>query len=191
MMVIALPVIISVLGAGAALRVVRQKKGVMTPERRRIYSAALAGSLKDPEKLRDLARAFRKEGLAPQARLLEQRAALKEASPELKKSRRDAFKRALKSQNKGAILDLAQAFQGIGATGCAAKLRAYASGLPDKVSASTNSPAPPAEPEPETEKIEESETVEESEEPEAEETEGSDDESSTSDDAEENHESGP
>ncbi len=123
------PIIIVLLGTGAAIKVIKRKKGVMTPERKRIYAAALSGSLKSPEKLRTLAAVFRSEGLDEQAALLEKRAALKEAPADKKALRKGVFRKALSSQNKKAILNVAKEFHKIGATGAATRLEAYAAGL--------------------------------------------------------------
>ncbi len=126
---IIIPIVITGLGAGAFWRA-GKKRGVMTPERQKIYQAALGGSLKDPKKLRQLASAFSQVGLTPQADLLNKRAALKEAPKTLKAERREAFRKGMSSKDRQAVMKLATEFQNIGATGAAAKLAAYASGLP-------------------------------------------------------------
>ncbi len=129
------PVGIGLLTATAVAVSARRKNkknfGVMTAERERIYKAALSGSLKDPQALHTLSEAFRKEGLNAQADLLSQRAALKERPPELKAKHDDAFRKALKSTNKVAVLQTAKAFASIGATGAAMRLAQYANGLGD------------------------------------------------------------
>jgi len=105
----------------------RAKKG-MTPERQKVYEAALA-SLKDPDALRKLADAFQKEGLAPQAELLRKRAALRELPAEVKTQRRDALRKGLQSKNVEGVEKLAAAFAKEGASGAAASLKQYAAGL--------------------------------------------------------------
>lgn len=108
----------------------RQKRQALTPERKRIYEAALQ-TLKDPEKLRRLADEFETQGLKAQAELLRKRASIRELPEDLKKARRDAFKAAMRSKNQPAVLKLAEAYDAEGATGAAAALRTYAAGLSD------------------------------------------------------------
>lgn len=108
----------------------RQKRSAMTPERKRIYEAALQ-TLKDPEKLRKLADEFETQGLKKEASLLRKRAEIRELPEDLKKARRQAFKAAMASKNQPAVLKLAEAYDAEGATGAAAALRAYAAGLSD------------------------------------------------------------
>ncbi len=124
---VAIPVIVIILGAGAYFR--RRKPVEMTPERAKVYKAALSGSLKDPAKLRALSDAFAGEGLVTQAKLLRQRAALRELPETVKRARRQAFRNATKSKNKTAVLELAEAYEKEGCTAAASRLREYASGL--------------------------------------------------------------
>ncbi len=98
--------------------------------REAIYDTAI-NSLKDASKLRELATAFRIQGMAVQADMLEKRAALAEASPEVKEQRRIIFRKAMESRDKAAVLEVARAFDNMGATGAAANLRLYAAGLSD------------------------------------------------------------
>ncbi len=108
-----------------------KRPGVMTTERDRIYRAAIGGSLKDPHALRKLADAFEKEKLYPQALLLRQRAALRELPDDVKAKRRLVWRQAMRSKNKLAVLRLADAYEKEGCTTACARLRAYASGLPE------------------------------------------------------------
>jgi|SRR5262245_2959780 len=108
----------------------RNRKVDMTPEHTKIYNAAINGALKDPNKLRQLSDVFAGEGYIPQARLLRQRAQLRELSPAIKAARQSVFRRAMNSRNKTAVLHVAEAFERQGATGAAKKLREYGSGLP-------------------------------------------------------------
>jgi len=121
-----LPAAVAVL-AGAAF-FLKKKGGGMTPARLTIYYTAL-NSERDPVKLRALAKTFKAEGLDAEAAMLEKRAKLRELPPEIKAARRQAFKDAMNSQNKDAILGMAQAYENEGATGAAEKLREYARGL--------------------------------------------------------------
>ncbi len=99
-------------------------------QREVIFDTAI-NSLKDPAKLRELASAFRSQNMLIQADLLEKRAALSEASPEVKAQRRAVLTKALESKDKAAVLNAADAFDSMGATGAADTLRAYANGLAD------------------------------------------------------------
>ncbi len=99
-------------------------------ERAVIFDTAI-NQVKDPEKLRALAKSFREEGLTAEATLLDQRAALATASPEEKAARTEIYKKALASKNPAAIREVAAAFDDIGATGCAVSLRVVAKGLED------------------------------------------------------------
>lgn len=127
---IAIPALVLGLGSLAAYKVWK-KKHRMTPERKKVYEAALK-SLKDPAKLRELATAFRKEGLKEEADLLDKRAALRELPSDVKEGRREAFKKGMTSKDAAGIEKLAKEFEKEGATGAAAALREYAAGLPKK-----------------------------------------------------------
>lgn len=125
---LALPLAVILLG-GAAFYAAKKRGGTsMTSERKIVYQTALRKE-KDPSKLRALAESFRAEGLTAQADLLEKRAALRELPAEVKAARRAAFKSALASTNKAAVLAMANALDNEGATGAADKLREYAGGL--------------------------------------------------------------
>lgn len=122
--------IVGTLAVGAWFR--SRRPGVMTAERDRIYRAAISGALKDPVKLRNLANAFERVNLLPQAQLLRQRAALRELPPEVKKARSRVFRQAMyQSTNKQGIYHLADVMDAQGCTNAAARLRAKADGLPE------------------------------------------------------------
>lgn len=105
-------------------------KGVLTPQRQSIYELAIK-EVKDPVKLRELAKYYRDQELPAQADMLEKRASLRELPESVKAARKDAYRRAMKSQNKNEILKLAIAYERQGATGAAQSLREHASTLPD------------------------------------------------------------
>ena len=96
--------------------------------REAIFDTAI-NSVKDPSKLRELATAFRVQGMTVQADMLEKRAALAAAPAEVKEARRAVFRKAMASRDKAAVIQAANAFDEMGATGAAANLRLYASGL--------------------------------------------------------------
>lgn len=126
-----LPLAIATLAAGAFAANSKKEspsKGVVTPERALIFEAAL-NELKEPEKLRKLAKVFRDEGLPAQADLLEKRAKLRELPEETKKMRKEVFRKGMSSQDPVAVKKLADVFESEGATGAAFALREYASSL--------------------------------------------------------------
>ena len=126
-----LPLAIATLAAGAFYADRRREapaKGVVTPERAIILETAL-NELKEPEKLRKLAKTFRDQDLPAQADLLEKRAKLRELPEETKKARREAFRKGMSSQDPDAVRKLANVFEQQGATGAAAALRKYADSL--------------------------------------------------------------
>jgi hypothetical protein len=93
--------------------------------RQAIFGQALNSKL-PPDKLRAMAKAYRDSGMMAEAHMLDLRVALAEAPPEVKEARRQALKAGLASDNVPAIRDLARAFESLGATGAADKLREYA-----------------------------------------------------------------
>lgn len=126
-----LPILVplGILGlAGLAYWKSTEKKRGMTPERELVLNTALSVPV-DSTKLRELAAAFKQEGLAPQGELLEKRAALRELPPETKEARKEVFQTAMGSKNPDAIKEVAKAFEREGATGAAATLNQYAAGL--------------------------------------------------------------
>jgi len=127
-----IPVAIVVIGVGAYVKSGKDR-GVMTPERLKVFSAALNGALKDPESLDKLATAFSGEGLHEQAKLLRQRAMLKRLPLEVKRARADVWRRAVASKNKAGVLQVAAAYEREGCTSAAMRLREIASGLPETI----------------------------------------------------------
>lgn len=129
----------------------RRKRSELTPEKKRIFEAAM-NSEATPEQFETLAKAFDADGLTYEAGMLRKRAALSSAPPEVKKARREAYRKALESTNKAGVLNLADAFAQQGAVGAAKSLRSYAAGLipnmqgyvkPEDVDPSTGSKAAP------------------------------------------------
>jgi len=115
-----IPVIAVSLASYFGLKAYKKKKA-FTPERRSIYETAMNSPM-DPQKLRDLAAAFEKEGLSAQALMLQKRAALREAPESVKAQRRTVFKQAMSSTNPVGIQAVAKAHEELGATGAAQAL---------------------------------------------------------------------
>ena len=120
--------IVSAIGLAVVKSVRKPTPKGMTAERRKVYEAALC-TLKEPAKLRQLADAFEAEDCLAEARLLRQRASLRELPLEIKAQRRAVFSRAINSSNVEGILKVASAFAGEGATGAATHLRRHAASL--------------------------------------------------------------
>jgi hypothetical protein len=114
--------------AGTAFFLTRKKAGALTPEREMLFNKAV-NTEKDPQRLRALAAQFRSDGLNVQAEFLEKRAKLRELPDSVKAARKAAFKQAMGSTNKEAILKLADAYEREAATGAAEALRKYVKGL--------------------------------------------------------------
>lgn len=145
-----LPIVVVCLGAAAYHKTTSKKgpgKGVLTPERQHYFETAIK-DLKDPEKLRNLAKTFREQGLPMHADMLEKRANLRAIPEAKKKERRAIFKRAMKSTDINAIRNLANAYEREGCTGAAKELRDYAASLPVVAPAEVIpvEPAPPPAP---------------------------------------------
>lgn len=152
MIVPVVPAAIAILGLAAYWRRSSQKHGVMTPERTKIFNAAIAGGMQDPDNLDKLADTFSSEGLNEQAQLLRQRAALKRLPNEVKLARRQVWRAAIKSKNKQGVLKVAEAYDMQGCTSAAMRLREIASGLPDALpepEATISGEETPAEQQPE------------------------------------------
>ena len=141
-----IPVAIVVLGVGGYVKT-KKDRGVMTPERLKIFTAALNGALRDPTSLDKLASAFSGEGLHEQAKILRQRAALKRLPPEVKEARAVVWRRAIVSKNKAGVLKVAAAYDAEGCTQAAMRLREIASGLPDTIPATEEPNLPQQAPE--------------------------------------------
>jgi len=124
-----IPILIMMLGGGA---VVGAKKHIdkkkLTPQRKMIYETAMK-SVKEPEKLRELASAFREVGLNNHASMLEKRAKLRALPPDVKAARKAAFQTAMTSTDPKKVIELANAFEKEGATGASEALREYAKTL--------------------------------------------------------------
>jgi hypothetical protein len=141
------PVIVVCLAIVAALR--SGKKGI-TPERQVAFETAMH-KCKDPDKLRKLAETFDKEGLKdPYGDMLRKRATLRALPEDVKKARRDAFHKAMKTTDASKIPVLnrmADAYEEEGCTGVAYQLREYAKGLKGQPSVpNTPEPEPVAAP---------------------------------------------
>ncbi len=127
-----IPVAIVLLGVGGYAKM-KKNRGEMTPERLKIFNAAISGALKDPASLDKLASAFSGEGLHEQAKILRQRASLKRLPQHIKEARADVWRRAIKSTNKKAVLQVAAAYDREGCTSAAMRLREIASGILDVI----------------------------------------------------------
>lgn len=127
-----IPVAIVILGIGGYAKM-RKNRGEMTPERLKIFNAAISGALKNPASLDKLASAFSGEGLHEQAKILRQRATLKRLPAAVKQARSDVWRKAVASKNKAGILKVAAAYDREGCTSAAMRLREIASGLPDVI----------------------------------------------------------
>lgn len=121
-------IIVGLVGLGTYRALRRPQIVGMTAQRVQIYQAALS-TLKDPAKLRVLAQAFEDAGCLAEARILKQRAALRELPKEVRLQRRDIISRAFKSSNIEAVRKVAAAFAEQGAVGAAANLNRYADSL--------------------------------------------------------------
>jgi hypothetical protein len=123
-----IPVAGTALAAGAAIRHHKKTHKKLTADEEKVYTKAY-NTLMDPAKLNALADKFAQSGHAHEADMLRKRAKLRALPPEVKKARRDAFKKALKSTDKAKVLRLADLFHNEGAVGAATKLRSFAKGL--------------------------------------------------------------
>jgi hypothetical protein len=127
-----IPIAIATLAGGAWwAKTKRDKQGVdpvVTAQRAVIFDTAI-NKVHDGAKLRELAKAFRDQGLTVEADMLVKRAELNEAPPEVKKARQEAYRKGMKSTDIPAIRNLADAMASMGAAGAAKSLRDYATGL--------------------------------------------------------------
>jgi hypothetical protein len=89
--------------------------GVLTPEREEVYRNALE-YCQDPQRLRQLADNFEKEGLKAEAFVMKKRAEWRSRTPEVKAKHDAIFAKALESTNIQGILGVAQAFEQMTAT---------------------------------------------------------------------------
>ena len=123
--------IISLAGAAYGANKIRTPKEPSAQDlanRAIIYDTAL-NTCKDSAKLRTLADAFEKQGCKAEAKGLRNRAALRDALPEVKAARKESLAKGMASTNVPGILNLASAFEEIGATAAATELRARAADL--------------------------------------------------------------
>jgi hypothetical protein len=123
--------ILALIGTAGVVQAKRSKAGTdprTLAERQVIYDTAI-NEVKDPEKLRTLAAAFRQTGMAAEADMLEKRAALQSLPDDVKAARKEAFRQGMASTDPVKINVLADAFHSQGATGAADNLRKYAAGL--------------------------------------------------------------
>lgn len=118
----------SAVGAWAIRKFRNRVKPSIQLERAAVYETALA-TIKDPFRLRSLAVSFRAQGMNNEADLLEKRAALRDAPPEVRKARKTLFQTTMKSGDPVQILAIADEFEKLGATANAMALRQYASSL--------------------------------------------------------------
>ena len=129
---IAVPLFIISLITTAGVVKVRRDKKAADPQRRAerqvIYDTAM-NTTKDPAVLRELAGGFREEGMEEEADKLEQRAYLQELPPEVKKARKEAFKKAMASTDVETILEMADVYDSQGCNVASGNLRKYAAGL--------------------------------------------------------------
>ena len=132
-MIPVVPVAIVLLGCGAFFRNKSRNHGVMTPDRQKIFHAALAGGMQDPDNLDQLAKEFENQGLPDQGALLRQRANLRRLPNEIKLARRKVWRKATKSTNRSGMIALADAYEREGCTSAAMRLREIIAGLPDKI----------------------------------------------------------
>jgi len=93
----------------------------MTPEQTAGYNEALRS--KDPIHLRALAASYRMMGFAQEAALLEKRARLRELPPDVRRARRDAFRKAMSSIQIEGLEKFANALEQEGCTDAAIAIR--------------------------------------------------------------------
>lgn len=105
-----------------------KKEPRMTAQRKVIYDTALT-TLKDENKLAELAKSFEEAGLTAEASMLRKRAKLRSLPKDVKQKRREIFKQALTWTEPDKVEALAKAFEREAATGAAQELRNYAKAL--------------------------------------------------------------
>lgn len=104
----------AIVGAGIANTATSAKKGVMTPKRQLVFQRAME-SVKSPADLRHLSSVFAGEGLQVEAAQLAKRATLRELPEPVKAKRREAFRKAMASDNVEIITNVAAKFGAEGA----------------------------------------------------------------------------
>lgn len=115
---------VALVSTGVAVKKFSTKRKEISKERKKIFEDSLR-SLKDPVKLRQLAKVYRKEGCTHEAAELEKRAKVYEAAPKLQAQRKKAFKAALKNKDPKKVKAVADAFNKEGYYEAAATLRKY------------------------------------------------------------------
>ncbi len=122
-----IPLVVGGLAITAAYKVHR-RSDAMTPERQKLFDAAIQ-SLPDPDKLRKLAAVFAEQGLHKHADLLNKRAALRELPKETQEARKTVFRKAMSLTDPVKVEQAATVFHGEGCIGAASCLNLYAQGL--------------------------------------------------------------
>jgi hypothetical protein len=115
-------------GGGVAVHRRFFRKKTMNAEQQQLYQNALA-TLADSTKLRQLAEIFRKEGFRDEAKMLEQRASLRDLPEDVKKGRREAFRKTMQQTDPAVVNQMADLYEKEGAWGSAQALRKYAATL--------------------------------------------------------------
>jgi len=106
----------------------KAKREARTPERMATYRVALV-SVRNPDKLIELAEAFEEVGLVEEAENLRGRAALRSAPPELQEARKKVFRKLMACRDPAKVIEGANAFSKVKCFAAASDLRKYASGL--------------------------------------------------------------
>lgn len=138
-----IPAAVIVLAGVAGAVKARRTKAAADPsimaQRQVVYETAL--ELKGPDaplKLRTLAQAFGEQGMIAEANMLMKRAALQETPDDVKEARTEAFRVGMASTDVAKITELAAAFESLGSTTAASRLREYAAGLSSAAEESSN-----------------------------------------------------
>lgn len=134
-----IPAIISSIGIAAAVFGKDPPKPVdpvTAASRRAIYEAAL--NSKDPIALRKVAAAFREQGCIVEADMLDKRIAICEQPDDLRRARREAFRKLMCCTDPKQVRSAAITFADMGCTGAAANLNRYAQGLEDAAKGASN-----------------------------------------------------
>jgi hypothetical protein len=124
----AIPLVVAALSGFTWWRLKRRNYGKMTPERAKVFEAALK-TLKDPVKLEKLAQGFQDSGLKAEATELRKRAKYYAAPKEVKEKYKETFRKSLSSTDPQKVTNAARAFHKVGMYGAAEKLKQYAGGL--------------------------------------------------------------
>lgn len=114
--------------AGVAAWQAKKRHTGMTPEREKIFIAAMR-TLENPQQLNKLAEEFQKANLGREALLLKKRAALRSLPEATKEARREAFRTGIRCLDPEKVEKLAKAFHNEGCFKASDTLNLYASGL--------------------------------------------------------------